>query len=179
MSHGKPAQRHPHTELPKSAFRWLEDEHTYPGPEGHRLHFTQMPTQPRADHTITLALYHCPAEPCLHGPRQRACTRTPPKGRSVRRMENAALLDAWRARMPTDAAKRLYPLRRQTVALHFADFKEHRGLRRFHGRGLRRATAEVGALVLAHHLLYVEAKRHRAARDRVANAEMTPTLCVT
>lgn len=175
---GKKTQRNQHTELPKSAFRWLEEEQTYQCPEGHRLRFTKTQTQRRADHMITLALYTCPAEHCVACPRQQACTRTPQKGRSVSRMENEDLLDALRARMQTDEAKRLYKLRSQTVELNYADMKEHRGLRRFHGRGLRRVTAEVGSLVLAHNMLHVEEQSRRRTRHCPGNAETTQTLCV-
>lgn len=178
VQNGKKTQHNQHTGLPKSAFRWLAEEQTYQCPEGHRLRFSNKQTQQRADHTITLALYTCPAEHCLKCPRQKACTRTPNKGRSVSRMENEELLDALRARMQTDEAKRLYKLRSQTVELNYADLKEHRGLRRFHGRGLRRVRAEVGTLVLAHNLLFVEAHRHPAARDGPSNTKMPQTLCV-
>ena len=41
------------------------------------------------------------------------------------------------------------------MELAFADVKEHRGLRRFHSRGLRRARCQVGLLVLAHNGLIV------------------------
>jgi transposase len=177
LPNGKKTQRNQHTELPKSAFRWLPHEQTYQCPEGHRLRFTQRQTQPRADHTIALALYTCPADHCLACPRQQHCTRTPHKGRSVSRMENEELLDALRARMQTDEAKRLDKLRRQTVELNYADMKEHRGLRRFHGRGLPRASAEVGSLVLAHNLLCVVAQRH-ASGDRPGDVEMPQTPCV-
>ena len=178
VRNGKKTQHNQHTELPKSAFRWLEEEQTYQCPQGHRLRFTKTQTQQRADHTIILALYSCPAEHCLACPRQKACTRTPQKGRSVSRMENEELMDALRTRMQTEEAKQLYKLRSRTVELNYADLKEHRGLRRFHCRGLVRATAEIGTLVLAHNLLYVEAQRRHATRDRPGNAEMPQTLCV-
>jgi hypothetical protein len=173
VANGKKTQRNQHTELPKSAFRWLAEEQAYQCPEGHRLQFRNTQTQRRADHTITLSLYTCPAEYCQTCPRQQACTRTPQKGRSVSRMENEELLDALRVRMAADEAKRLYKRRSQTVELNFADMKEHRGLRRFHGRGPRRVAAEVGTLILAHNLLFVEGRR------RAANRQETPqTLCV-
>jgi len=176
VQNGKKTQGNQHTELPKGAFRWLAEEHAYQCPEGHRLLFTKKQTQQRADYRITLELYTCPPEHCLACPRQKACTRTPQKGRSVSRMENEELLDALRARMQTDEAKRLYKLRSRTVELSFADMKEHRGLRRFHGRGLSRAKAEVGSWVLAHNLLCVQASRS-AQRDGVGGAEMPQTLC--
>jgi hypothetical protein len=156
-ANGKKTQQNQHTEVPKSAFRWLPQEQTYECPEGHRLQFTKTQTQRRAEGRITLSIYTCPAEHCRACPRQSACTHTPERGRSVSRMENEELLEALRARMQTEEAKRLYKLRSQTVELNYADLKEHRGLRRFHGRGLERARAEVGLLVLAHNLLFMAA----------------------
>jgi len=120
------------------------------------LEFAKTPRQPRADHKITLTLSTCPPEHCQACPRQPACTRTPKKGRTVSRMHNEELLDEWRARRETDEAKPLYKLRSRTVEQSFADLKEHRGLRRFHGRGPRRVRAEVGSLVLTNNLLAVE-----------------------
>jgi transposase len=153
----KKAQSNQHTELPKSAFTWIAEEQTYQCPKGHRLRFTKTQTQQRADHKITLALYTCPPEHCQACPRQPACTRTPQKGRTVSRMENEELLDALRQRMHTTEAQLLYKQRSRTVELNFADLKEHRGLRRFHCRGLGRVRAEVASLVLTHNLLEVEA----------------------
>ncbi len=46
-------------------------------------------------------------------------------------------------------------VRRQTVELGFADLKEHRMLRRFSGRGPKRARTEIGLAVLARNLLVV------------------------
>jgi hypothetical protein len=162
---GKKIQRNQHTELPKRAFRWLEAEQTYQCPEGHRLRFRQLRRQRRVEGTIQLALYVCPAEHCLACPRQTACTKTPHKGRTVSRMEREELLDALRERMQSDEAKRLYKRRSQTVELNYADLKEHRGLRRFHGQRLRRATIEVGILILAHNLQSLEAY-HRNRRSK-------------
>src|SRR5262245_43439753 len=110
----------------KSAFRWLPEEQCYQCPEGHRLLFSSKQTQRRVDYAMRLNLYTCPPEHCLACPRQKVCTRSPHKGRSVSRMENEELLDALRARMETDEARRLYKLRSRTVELNYADLKEHR-----------------------------------------------------
>jgi transposase len=162
----KKPQQNQHTQLPKSAFRWHGEEQAYECPEGHRMPLGSTQTQKRSDHTVRLSLYVCPAEHCLACPRQSACTRTPHQGRTVSRMENEELLDALRERMQTPAAKKLYKLRSQTVELSYADLKEHRDLRRFHGRGLRRVTAEVGCLVVTHNALFVESQvPRRQSRD--------------
>jgi transposase len=173
----KKPQRNQHTELPKSAFVWLEREQAYQCPEGHRLPFAKQLTQARANHCVTLSLYVCPAEHCQACPRQAACTRTPKKGRTVSRMANEELLDALRQRMQTTAAKELYRLRSRTVELNYADMKEHRGIRRFHGRGLERVQAEIGLLVIAHTLVQIEAHRAGRRRDVPAKQEMAPFAC--
>jgi transposase len=178
LQNDKKAQSNQHTELPKSAFRWLAEEQMYQCPEGHRLLFAQKQTQHRVDHTIVLSVYVCPGEHCQACPRQAACTRTPEKGRSVSRMENEELLDALRERMQTAPAKELYKLRSRTVELSYADMKEHRGMRRFHCRGPRRVSAEIGMVVLAHNLLAIDTHRHRAPGDRTEKAEVPQTLCV-
>jgi len=63
------------------------------------------------------------------------------------------LIEALQQRMQTPEAKELYRLRRQTVELVNADFKEHRNFRRFSGRGRSKANAEVGLQVLVNNLL--------------------------
>ncbi len=172
----KKAQSNQHTELPKSAFAWLAEEQTYQCPQGHRLEFTKTQTQQRADHKITLALSTCPPQHCQACPRQSACTRTPEKGRTVSRMENEELLDALRQRMQTPEARALYEQRSRTVELNFADLKEHRGLRRFHGRGLDRVKSEAGALVLTHNLLAVRAQAGQRSPSASA-AGLPQSLC--
>ena len=173
---GKKPQCNQKTELPKRAFAWLSEEQTYRCPEGHRLRFHAQQTQRRADGPIALKVYTCPAECCLACPRQTLCTRSPERGRSVSRLENEELLDELRTRMATDEAKRLYKLRSRTVELNYADLKEHRGLRRFHGRGRCRARAETGVLVLAHNILFVQNQR-RSTRPMSAAKESPQIAC--
>jgi len=176
---GKKPQSNQHTQLPKSAFRWLPEEQIYRCPKGHPLHFLRQQAQRRADGAVTMDLYLCAPEHCLGCPRQVACTPTPQKGRSVSRLQNEELLDALRARMQTDEAKQLYRLRSRTVELNYADLKEHRGLRRFHGRGRRKALAEVGLLVLIHNLLWVASHSQGAgATTSPPQTEISPSLSI-
>jgi hypothetical protein len=87
-------------------------------------------------------------------------------GRSVQRSEHEELIQAHRAWMETAQAKAVYRLRGQTVEIVFADVKEHRGLRRFSGRGLARVRTEFALDVLLHNLLVL----HRFLSQR-QNAE--------
>ncbi|MBV8893514.1 MAG: IS1182 family transposase [Acidobacteria bacterium] len=177
--HHKKKQQNQHTALPKSAFRWHPEEQAYECPQGHRLHYTKTTTQARAESTVRLSLYVCPPEHCQACPRQPECTRTPHKGRTVSRLEHEELVEALRERMQPDAAKKLYKLRSQTVELSYADLKEHRDLRRFHGRGLRRVRAEVGCLVVTHNLLHVESQVSRPPRAGPEKEELAQTPCLT
>ena len=53
--------------------------------------------------------------------------------------------------------------RSQIIERAFADAKEHRNLRKLHGRGLKRARAEVGLVVLAQTALMIQRLRQARA----------------
>jgi hypothetical protein len=149
-------------QIPKREFTWLAEEQTYVCPEGHRLAFEESWREKRAGGGVRVWRYRCAATHCQGCPRQAQCTRTPAKGRAVTRQEHEELIEALRARMATAAAKALYRLRGQNVELVNADWKEHRGLRRFSGRGLTRVRAEVGLMVLAHNLVTLQVEEKKA-----------------
>jgi transposase len=141
-------------QLPKKDFLWLADAQTYQCPQGHRLEHVGSSRQKRSStDTVQVEQYRCPPEHCRVCPLREQCTPNPEAGRTISRGEHEDLIEALRQRMQTDEAKALYRLRRQTVELVNADFKEHRKIRRFSGRGLRRAETEIGLLVLVNNLL--------------------------
>jgi hypothetical protein len=155
-------------QIPKRQFLWLEQEQTYVCPQGQRLEFEESWKEKRVGGAIQVWRYRCPPEHCQSCPLRAQCTRTPQKGRAVTRQKHEELIETLRARMGTDEAKRLYRLRSQNVELVNADWKEHRKLRRFSGRGLGRAGAEVGLVVLAHNLLSVQTAQEDHAARRTA-----------
>jgi transposase len=172
-NHRKP-QTNQFTQLPKSEFTWLADEVTFVCPEGHRLEREQTSWVKRlGGQKLRNMRFRCPPEHCGACPRGAECTPAPDKGRTVSRLENEELLDELRERMKTEQAKVLYRLRGQTVELAFADMKEHRSLRRLSGRGLRKAKAQVAALVLAHNLLTLskEENRHETGSPPIRTLE--------
>lgn len=141
------------TQLPKSQFTWLPEDATYVCPQGHRLQPETTTWLKRSDdQRLRNTRYRCAADHCRACPLQTTCTPNPEQGRTVSRIEHEELLDELRERMKTDEAKTLYRLRSRTVELAFADLKQHRKVRCFNGRGLRRAKAQVAATVLAHNL---------------------------
>jgi transposase len=148
-------------QIPKREFVWLAEEGTYVCPQGHRLQFEESWKEKRVGGGVQVWRYRCPPKHCLACPQQARCTRTPASGRAVTRQEHEELIEALRTRMATAEGKALYRLRGQNVELVNADWKEHRKLRRFSGRGLRRVRCEVGLTVLAHNLVTVEAEQKK------------------
>ena len=156
-------------QLPKSQFAWLEAEQTYQCPQGHRLAYEGSSRQKRSGtETVLLHRYRCPPAHCQGCPRQPACTPNPQAGRSISRAEHEELIEALRARTATPAAKALYRLRSQTVERVNADWKQHRQLRRFSGRGLTRVRCQVALTVLAHNLNTLLSEENKAAENKTA-----------
>jgi transposase len=143
--------------LPKEAFVWLAAEEAYVCPRGQRLELAQVRQQQRAQgERVRVAEYRCAGSACAACPLAVWCTPNPAAGRTVSRSEHEGAFERLRERMAGAAGQELYQLRKQTVELSFAEAKEHRGLRRFSGRGLARAEAQVGLVVLAHNGLVLQ-----------------------
>jgi hypothetical protein len=160
-------------QIPKSQFHWLGAEGTYTCPEGHRLVYENSSRQKRSGtETVLLHSYRCPPTHCRDCPLRQACTPNPEAGRSISRGEHEEQIEALRARMGTAEAKALYRLRSQTVELVNADWKQHRKLRRFSGRGLTRARCQVGLVVLAHNLVTLLSQEKKAKAVNVNPAEI-------
>jgi Transposase DDE domain len=115
--------------------------------------------------------YRMKGQTCQACPLRGQCTTSKKVGRSLRRSEHEALILAHQARMETEEAKAIYRLRGQTIELVFADFKEHRGLRRFSGHGLERVRTEVALEVLVHNLLVL----HRFSSQKQYGKETKST----
>ncbi len=165
-------------QLPKKAFVWQAREEVYICPQGHRLEYEKTTSQKRVEsERVVLDLYRCAGEHCKACPLQKSCTPNPEAGRSISRAEHENLVEALRKRMETPQGKELYRLRSQSVELVNADMKEHRKLRRFSGRGLKKVRCQIGLLVLAHNLatLVTELKRPQKAEEKAGRiAAVTP-----
>jgi hypothetical protein len=166
-------------QIPKREFVWQAAEQTYVCPQGHRLVFEESWREKRVGGGIQVWRYRCPPEHCLSCPLQPRCTKVPAQGRAVTRQEHEEWIEALRARMATAEAKTLYRLRGQNVELVNADWKEHRKLRRFSGRGLARVRCEVGLMVLAHNVVTMEAEQSKARTKQAQAAPATPLTNTT
>lgn len=142
--------------LGKEYFTWIPEQNMYRCPEGHPMPWIGREQRRQSDGQINVVhSYRCSPQHCRACPRQASCSSNPNRGRAVKRSEHEALVEAHRSRMATAEARSLYRLRSQTVELGFADFKQHRSMRQFSGRGRKRAQRQVGLTVLVHNLLIV------------------------
>jgi hypothetical protein len=154
-------------QIGKDQFQWLPEEQTYACPKGHRLNYKGRERVPRRDdQTVLQHRYHCPAEHCRSCPLHTRCVRNPEKGRTVKRLEGEELIEAHKAFMSTPEAKQAKRLRGSVIERCFGDAKEHRHLRRLHGRGLERVQAEIGLVVLAQTALTLARLRQEAAKPQ-------------
>ena len=160
--------------LAKEQFTWLPAHNAYRCPQGQLLTPIGKETRKHVDGRSEVQYrYRCAPLHCRACPVHRQCTSNPDRGRSLRRSEHEELIVAHKARMATPEAKALYKLRRQTVELGFADFKAHRSLRRFWGRGLARAEAQAGFAVLAHNLLELADSPAEPENEELAAVTLT------
>lgn len=132
---------------------WSAVEQVYRCPAGERLELRSVTrTQRSGPERIELQQYAAAPSRCQGCALRERCTGG--KGaRTISRSEHEEHLEALRARMATAEAQALYKQRKQTVELANADLKTHRGLRRFSGHGVRRASTEIGLVVLRQDLL--------------------------
>ena len=138
----------------KAQFEWLPELETYRCPAGHMLKRVGRETCGRSGGREEVVMrYGVKGSTCHACPLRPQCTTSQKGGRSIRRSEHEDIIIAHQAWMETQEAKAVYRLRGQTIEIVFADFKEHRGLRRFSGHGLTRARTELAFEVLVHNLL--------------------------
>jgi transposase len=157
---------------PKEAFVWSAAAQAYRCPAGERLELRGVSrTQRSGPERIELQQYAAAPSRC-QGCALRACCTGGKGARTISRSEHEEQIEALRARMATAEGQALYKRRKQTVELANADLKTHRGLRRFSGHGLRRATTEIGLVVLRQDLVALSQLRRQ--RNAGGPAAATP-----
>jgi hypothetical protein len=155
----------------KAQFQWLPELETYRCPAGQVLKRVGRETYVRSGGREEVVVrYGVKGSTCQACPLRPQCTTSHKGGRSIRRSEHEDVILAHQAWMETEAAKAVYRLRGQTIEIVFADFKEHRGLRRFSSRGLGRVRTELALEVLVHNLLVL----HRSSSQRHNAKEIHP-----
>jgi hypothetical protein len=139
--------------LPKDQFRWDAENRQYVCPQGHRLSYAgKTSKQKNNGESVPLEVYQADGADCGGCPLRAQCVQSQCGARSVRRRPHEEHVEALKERMKTPEAKALYKQRSQSVERSHADQKEHRGLRKFSGRGQLRAAAQAGLSILVHNL---------------------------
>jgi Transposase DDE domain len=163
----KKQQTQPDRQIPRDEFHFDAQQNCYWCPSGHELPYCGREQKQRhGERMLWEFRYRCDPVHCASCPLATSCLRSGSSSRMIKRLDGQALLDEQRAKMSAPEVQLRYALRGQTVELGFADAKGHRGLSRFHGRGLLRARAETGLLVLAQNLLRIDRLQRDSLNSR-------------
>ena len=147
----------PIQQIPRDQFDWDKTEQCYRCPQGHRLDYRDRTRKQRhSGRQLWESRYCCDSARCSACPLADKCLRPGSTCRTIKRLEGQELLDAQRDKMDDPQFQMRYRLRGQTVELAYADSKGNRRLHRFHGRGLARARAETGLMVVAQNVLRLD-----------------------
>lgn len=145
-------------------FPWDEASGSLTCPAGHSMRQVSRSKDPRADDRYVIELRFEQKETrCASCELARRCLADGSKRRTVRRLENQSMLDAQKKKMETEQGIASCRQRKMRIERRYGDSKKHRGGRELHGRGLSRATAETGLLVVAQNILslYLLEKRKK------------------
>jgi transposase len=159
----------PRRQIPRAEFTWNEVQQSYRCPQGHDLDYLDRTRKQRhSGQQLWEYRYRCDPAHCSTCPLAGNCLRPGATCRTIKRLEGHELLDAQREKMALPENQSRYQLRGQTVELAYADSKGNRRRQRFHGRGLARARAETGLMVVAQNLLRLD----RLEKNRRTHAKM-------
>jgi hypothetical protein len=143
-------------------FPWDEPTGSLSCPAGHLMHRVSRSKDPRADDRYVIELrFEQEEERCGGCELAARCLASGSKRRTVRRLELQSVMDEQKRKMASDAGVQSTRNRKMRIERRYGDSKKHRGGRELHGRGLSRATAETGLMVVAQNTLtlYLLAKR--------------------
>lgn len=144
-------------QISRASFDWDEAQQCYHCPAGQRLEYHSRTRKPRhSGRELWEFRYRGDPRRCGSCRLAEQCLRPGVATRSLKRLEGQELLEAQRRKMSDPEVQARYRLRGQTVERAYADSKGNRRLTRFHGRGLNRAGAETGLMVVAQNLLRLD-----------------------
>ena len=155
-----------------SAFPYDAERDDFTCPAGEKL--THQATQKRPQ-GVRIHVYRAPREACQGCALRRQCA--PPKARpawvrSISRSEEPAATQAFKAKMATPAAQRIYAQRSRFAEFPHAWIKERCGLRQFRCRGRLKATLEATWAALSYNLTRWFALRRKTNLTQAALASV-------
>jgi hypothetical protein len=159
---GVPSGTNTPNRLAPSAFIYDRERDCYVCPEGKLLGYDCRHTKQAG-----LVMYRYTAEmrdcqSCARKPQ--CCPENQKRGRSVMRLEESALVVAFRQKMATEEARAQYRRRSQVAEFTHAWIKSKLGLRQFHVRGLMKVQMEMLWACLTYNLQHwIRLRRLRPA----------------
>jgi transposase len=160
-SKGRPTESG-EVQIPVDEFDWDELSGSLNCPAAHTMRRVSRSKDPRADgrHVIELRFEQDPSR-CATCEYRARCLACGSRRRTVRRLEDQALMDQQKAKMESETGVVSNRQRKMRIERRYGDSKKHRGGGELHGRGLSRATAETGLMVVAQNCLtlYLMLKR--------------------
>lgn len=149
-------------QISANEFAWDESTCSLSCPSGHPMRRVSRSKDPRADGRYVVQLrFEQKSNLCGSCELGTRCLASGASRRTVRRLEDQAILDSQREKMETEAGIASGRQRKMRIERRYGDSKKHRGGRDLHGRGLSRAAAETGLMVVAQNCLalYLMVKR--------------------
>jgi hypothetical protein len=127
--------------LPPSAFIYDREQDYFVCPENKRLDYEGRHTKARGFAYCRYEAEWRDCQSCARKPQ--CCPENHKQGRSVTRVEESAVVLAFRQKMATDKARAQYRRRSQVAEFCHAWIKSKLGLRQFHVRGIAKVGTEV------------------------------------
>lgn len=160
-SKGRPTESG-EVQIPVDEFDWDESSGSLSCPAGHSMRRVSRSKDPRADgrHVIELR-FEQDTSRCATCELRARCLACGARRRTVRRLEDQSLMDQQKVKMKSEMGVASSRHRKMRIERRYGDSKKHRGGGVLHGRGLSRATAETGLMVVAQNCLtlYLLVKR--------------------
>jgi transposase len=155
-------------QLGQDRFTWDESTQSLACPSGHKMQLVSRSKDPRADDRFVIELRFEQSEPvCQACPLKAECLSKDSQRRTARRLENQTVIDQQVQKMKSPAGQASQKRRREMVERMHGDSKTHRDGESFCGRGLQRATAEAGMMVVAQNCLHIQKLRQAAKKQGV------------
>ncbi len=145
-------------------FPWDEPTGSLSCPAGHTMRRVSRSKDPRADNRYVIELrFEQDVQQCAGCDLASRCLAAGSQRRTVRRLEQQSVMDEQKQKMAGEAGVESARNRKMRIERRYGDSKKHRGGRELHGRGLSRATADTGLMVVAQNTLtlYLLVKRAR------------------
>lgn len=150
-------QKSDSAQITREDFTWDAENDFYRCPNGKVLKYLDRGRKRRqGGQFLWESRYRSDPADCQGCPLLANCLRAGATSKTLKRLEGQELVDQQRQKMADASVQKHFRLRGQTVELVFADAKGNRQMTRFHGRGLARARAETGLLVVAQNLLRLD-----------------------